>query len=126
MMNGAVFPPVEWGKGAIAFLHDQGLVQFNHRIGAYLLLAAGTGYAIHAWRWRLAEGLGVSAFVLAGLLWLQASLGVVTLMHAVPITLGTLHQAVAALVLAAATVNLWLVRRSRPRLFMSGPRSTGL
>lgn len=126
MMNGAVFPPVEWGKGAIAFLHDQGLVQFNHRIGAYLLLAGGTAYAIHAWRWRLAEGLGVSAFVLAGLLWLQAGLGVLTLMHAVPITLGALHQALAALVLGAATVNLWLVRRSRPRLFMSGPRSTGL
>ncbi|WP_447909688.1 COX15/CtaA family protein [Brevundimonas bullata] len=126
MMNGAVFPPVEWGKGAIAFLHDQGLVQFNHRIGAYLLLAGGTAYAIHAWRWRLAEGLGVSAFVLAGLLWLQAGLGVVTLMHAVPITLGALHQALAALVLGAATVNLWLVRRSRPRLFMSGPRSTVL
>lgn len=126
MMNGAVFPPVEWGKGAIAFLHDQGLVQFNHRIGAYLLLAGGTAYAIHAWRWRLAEGLGLSAFVLAALLWLQAGLGVVTLMHAVPIALGALHQALAALVLGAATVNLWLVRRSRPRLFMSGPRSTVL
>lgn len=126
LMNGAVFPPVEWGKGAIAFLHDQGLVQFNHRIGAYLLLAVGTAYAVHAWRWRLAEGLGLSAFVLAGGLWLQAGLGVVTLMHAVPIALGALHQAVAALVLGAATVNLWLVRRSRPRLFMSGPRSTGL
>ncbi len=126
MMNGAVFPPVEWSMGGLAFLHDHGLVQFNHRIGAYLLLAGGTAYAIHAWRWRLAEGLGVSAFVLAGLLWLQAGLGVVTLMHAVPITLGALHQAVAALVLGAATINLWLVRRSRPRLFMSGPRSTVL
>lgn len=126
MMNGAVFPPVEWGMGGLAFLHDHGLVQFNHRLGAYVLLAAGTAYAIHAWRWRLAEGLGLSAFVLAGALWLQAGLGVVTLMHAVPITLGALHQAVAALVLGAATVNLWLVRRSRPRLFMSGPRSTAL
>lgn len=126
MMNGAVFPPVEWSMGGLAFLHDHGLVQFNHRIGAYLLLAGGTAYAIHAWRWRLAEGLGLSAFVLAGALWLQAGLGVVTLMHAVPITLGALHQAVAALVLGAATVNLWLVRRSRPRLFMSGPRSTVL
>jgi cytochrome c oxidase assembly protein subunit 15 len=33
-----------------------------------------------------------------------------------------LHQAGAALVLAIATANLWLVRRSQPRLFMSGPR----
>jgi cytochrome c oxidase assembly protein subunit 15 len=33
-----------------------------------------------------------------------------------------LHQAAAALVLTAATVNLWLVRRSRPRMFVSGLR----
>lgn len=126
LMNGAFFPPVEWGAGALAFLHDQALVQFNHRIGAYVLLLAGTAYAVQAWRWRLAEGLGASAFVLAGALWLQAVLGVVTLIHAVPLWLGALHQAGAALVLAAATVNLWLVRRSQPRLFISGPRSRGL
>ncbi|MBA4803317.1 MAG: COX15/CtaA family protein [Brevundimonas sp.] len=126
LMNGAVFPPVDWGRGAVAFLHDQALVQFNHRVWAYVLLAAGTAYAVQAWRWRLAEGLGASAFVLAAALWLQAALGVVTLMHAVPLWLGALHQAGAALVLAAATVNLWLVRRSQPRLFISGPRSRGL
>ncbi|SFS47280.1 COX15/CtaA family protein [Brevundimonas viscosa] len=126
LMNGAFFPPAEWGAGALAFLHDQALVQFNHRIGAYVLLLAGTAYAVQAWRWRLAEGLGASAFILAAALWLQAILGVVTLMHAVPLWLGALHQAGAALVLAAATVNLWLVRRSQPRLFISGPRSRGL
>lgn len=126
MMNGAVFPPVRWEAGALAFLHDQALVQFNHRVWAYVLLLAGTVYAVQAWRWRLAEGLGASAFVLAAALWLQAALGVVTLIHAVPLWLGALHQAGAALVLAAATVNLWLVRRSQPRLFISGPRSRGL
>jgi cytochrome c oxidase assembly protein subunit 15 len=123
MMNGDFVPPVDWGVGATAFLHDQGLVQFNHRLGAYVLLALGTAYAVQAWRWRLAEGLGASAFALAGVLWLQAGLGVLTLIHAVPISLGALHQAGAAVVLAVATVNLWLVRRSQPRLFISGPRS---
>lgn len=126
LMNGAVLAPVAWERGALAFLHDQALVQFNHRILAYVLLVAGTVYAVQAWRWRLAEGLGAGAFLLAAALWLQAGLGVVTLIHAVPIWLGALHQAGAALVLAAATINLWLVRRSQPRLFMSGPRSTGL
>ena len=126
MMNGEVLAPVEWGRGALAFLHDQALVQFNHRIMAYVLLIGGTLYAVQAWRWRLAEGLGASAFVVAAALWLQAALGVVTLINAVPLWLGALHQAGAALVLAAATVNLWLVRRSQPRLFMSGPRSRGL
>jgi len=122
MMNGAVFPAVEWGQGALSFLHDQALVQFNHRIVAYVLLVAVTIYAINAWRWRLAEGSGAAAYVLAAFVWVQAILGIVTLMNAVPITLGVFHQAVAALVLGAATINLWLVRRSRPRLFSSGPR----
>ena len=126
MMNGGFFPPVDWSKGGLAFLHDQGLVQFNHRLLAYALLAGGTVYAIQAWRWRLAEGLGAAAFAVAGALWLQALLGVATLIHAVPLWLGALHQAGAALVLATATVNLWLVRRSQPRLFTSGPRSRGL
>ncbi|MDI6624658.1 MAG: COX15/CtaA family protein [Brevundimonas sp.] len=126
MMNGEWLAPVEWGMGGLAFLHDQALVQFNHRLVAYGLLIGGTLYAVQAWRWRLAEGLGAAAFVLALALWLQAALGIVTLINAVPLWLGALHQAGAALVLAVATVNLWLVRRSQPRLFMSGPRSRGL
>ena len=125
LMNGAFFPPADWGRGALTFLHDQALVQFNHRIFAYALLLGGTVYAVQAWRWRLAEGLGLSAFVVAVALWLQAVLGVITLIHAVPLWLGALHQAGAALVLATATVNLWLVRRSQARLFVSGPRSRG-
>ena len=126
LMNGEVFPPADWSAGVLTFLHDQALVQFNHRIVAYGLLIAGTLYAVQAWRWRLAEGLGMSAMALAVALWLQAVLGVVTLIHAVPLWLGGLHQAGAAVVLLVATVNLWLVRRSQPRLFMSGPRSMGL
>lgn len=126
LMNGAVLPPVQWAAGALAFLHDQALVQFNHRIGAYVLLFAATAYAIHAWRSRLAEGSGGSALVLAVLVWLQALLGIATLMHAVPLWLGVSHQALAAVVLGTATLNLWLVRRSRPRLFGSGPRISAL
>ena len=122
LMNGDVLAPVDWGLGGLAFLHDQALVQFNHRVFAYGLLIGGTVYAVQAWRWRLAEGLGLAAFLLVGALWLQAALGIVTLIHAVPLWLGGLHQAGAAVVLAVATANLWLVRRSQPRLFMSGPR----
>lgn len=126
LMNGAILPPVEWSKGGLAFLHDQALVQFNHRLGAYGLLIGGTVYAVQAWRWRLAEGLGAAAFVVAVALWLQALLGIATLMHGTPLWLGALHQAGAALVLATATVNLWMVRRSQARLFTSGPRTRGL
>ena len=126
MMNGAVLAPVDWSRGGLALLHDQALVQFNHRIWAYGLLVGGTVYAVQAWRWRLAEGLGAAAFAVAAALWLQALLGIATLMNATPLWLGALHQAGAALVLAVTTVNLWLVRRSQARLFTSGPRTRGL
>ena len=123
LMNGMVMAPVDWGQGALAFLHDQALVQFNHRIWGYLLLGLATAYAVQVMRWRLAEGAGAAAYVLAGLVWAQAVLGIVTLIHAVPIWMGVTHQAGAAVVLGAATVNLWLVLRSQPRLFSTGVRS---
>lgn len=117
LMNGMVIAPVNWGQGALAFLHDQALVQFNHRIMAYALLALTTVYAVQVIRAKLAQGAGASAWVLLMLVWAQALLGIATLMHAVPLSLGVLHQAGAAVVLGAATVNLWLVRRSQPRMF---------
>jgi len=125
LMGGQLFPPADWETGAIAFLHDRALVQFNHRIGGYVLLILATVYAVQAWRWRLAEGLGAVAYALAGAIWLQAVLGIATLMHAVPLGLGVIHQAGAAIVLGLATANLWLVRRSQPRLFMTGARGRG-
>jgi len=121
LMNGSVLPPVDWGQGGLAFLHDRALVQFNHRIVAYALFVGAAVYAVQAWRWRLAEGLGAAAFALFGVVAFQAVLGVITLIHVVPIGLGVLHQAGAAIVLGVATWNLWLVRRSQPRLFTSGP-----
>ena len=117
LMNGMVMAPVNWGQGALAFLHDQALVQFNHRMMAYGLLALTTVYAVQVIRAKLAQGAGASAWVLLALVWAQALLGIATLMHAVPLALGVLHQAGAAVVLGAATVNLWLVRRSQPRMF---------
>ena len=121
LMNGSVLPPVDWGQGGLAFLHDPALVQFNHRLMAYALFVGAAVYAVQAWRWRLAEGMGAAAFALFGVVAAQAVLGVITLIHVVPIGLGVLHQAGAAIVLGVATWNLWLVRRSQPRLFTSGP-----
>ena len=125
LMNGDLLPPADWSLGAGALLHDQALTQFNHRLVAYGLLIAVSIYAFQAWRWRVAEGMGLGAFTLAGVVWIQALLGVVTLINAVPVWLGVLHQAGAAVVLAVATINLWLVLRAQPRIFMSGPRSMG-
>lgn len=117
MMNGMILAPVDWGQGALAFLHDQALVQLNHRIVAYALLVLAAVYAVQAYRSRLSDGADAAAYVLLALVLGQALLGIATLVHAVPLWLGVAHQAGAALVLGGATVNLWLIRRSRPRMF---------
>ena len=44
--------------------------------------------------------------------WLQAVLGIATLMHAAPLDLSLMHQALGVVVLLAATRLVWTVRAS--------------
>ncbi len=80
-------------------------VQFIHRTFAYVVLAAGAWFAYRLLS-RSPEGrLQVSAGVLGLALFAQFGLGVWTLVMAVPIALGILHQAGAIILLAA---TLWV------------------
>jgi len=113
LMNGAVFPDAYLGKGFWGTLaHSQGAVQLHHRLVAYALFAAGITLGVLAQRTRglpseaRALGLGVALVVT-----LQAASGVWTLMAHVPVSLGVLHQAGAAVLLAVATTFAWRVRR---------------
>ncbi|HEX5377751.1 MAG TPA: COX15/CtaA family protein, partial [Phenylobacterium sp.] len=101
------------GQGLWATLaHSQAAVQFHHRLGAYVLLAAAIAAAMGAMRSRYlppdAKGL---ALLLAGGVVVQAVLGVATLMTHVPIGLGMAHQVMAAMVLSLAVAFAWRVRR---------------
>jgi heme a synthase len=79
------------------------MVQFNHRMAAYALLALALAHAIDtAATARRAAG---SALVLAGLIALQAAIGILTLLRQVPIDLALTHQAGAIVVLAAAVFH---------------------
>lgn len=90
-------------------------VQFNHRLLATLALLMAAACAWAAPR-RLPEGLARRAVLaLAGAVALQYLLGVVTLLHVVPVSLGTAHQAVAVLVLTTALVALHALRPSRAK-----------
>ncbi|MDR6625914.1 COX15/CtaA family protein [Caulobacter segnis] len=113
LMNGRLFPADYFGDGVWGTLaHSQGAVQLHHRLMAYALFVAAIAIAVVARRDRpLATGSKVIAAALAVIVVLQAALGVWTLMAAVPITLGVLHQAGAAVLLAAATAFAWRVRR---------------
>jgi cytochrome c oxidase assembly protein subunit 15 len=113
LMNGAFFPEDYVGKGFWGTLaHSQGAVQLHHRLFAYALFAAGIAIGVVAQRARYLPAQAKSvALVVAGVVTLQAGLGVWTLMAHVPVSLGVVHQAGAAVLLAVATTFAWRVRR---------------
>lgn len=80
------------------FFENHLTVQFQHRIAAYLLLAAA---AWHAWSARKSEGAAGANLLLAAVV-AQAALGIWTVLWVVPIPLGALHQAGAMVVVGVA------------------------
>jgi cytochrome c oxidase assembly protein subunit 15 len=79
------------------------MVQFNHRMVAYALLGFAIAHAIDAA--MTARRAAAPAIVLAGVVALQAVLGIMTLLGQVPIGLALLHQAGAIVVLAVAVFH---------------------
>lgn len=117
LMDGRLVPPLAtlfattpWIEN---FVDNVALVQFNHRVVAYLLV----GFALwHAWSsLRLAPGTrhARQAVALAGLCLAQAVLGIVTLLLVVPLWAGLAHQVFATVVLAMATAHLRMAREAR-------------
>ncbi|MEH6677380.1 COX15/CtaA family protein [Phenylobacterium sp.] len=113
LMNGTLFPRDYAGESLWGTLaHSQGAVQLHHRLGGYVLMIAAVWMAISARRTNYvpppAKRL-MMATTHATLL--QAVLGIATLMLAVPLWLGMLHQLMAAVVLGLATAFAWRIRR---------------
>ena len=99
LMDGRFVPEGYFGEPATVLdpFERIAAVQFNHRIGAYLLLAFAALFAWRAWR------SGASRYGVAPLAAVtgQAALGIWTLLAAVPLWLGVAHQAGALVVLTA-------------------------
>ncbi len=79
-------------------------VQFNHRIVAYILVVAVCWHAVNMLRANSKST--DTSIMLAGLVLLQAGIGIWTLVQVVPLSLGLLHQGMAILVLLAAVIHL--------------------
>ncbi len=108
LMDGRLVPTGLFGDGPLwlNFFENVTTVQFSHRIGAYLLLAA---VVVHLWvaaRSVPRETSFGRAASLLGLVMLQAALGISTLLHVVPLSLALLHQLGAVLVLSAAALHV--------------------
>jgi heme a synthase len=105
LMDGALIPGADvlfvvkpWIEN---FVDNAALVQFNHRVTAYLLLALAIWHAIDARGTAAARG----AVHVAAALSLQAVLGIATLLLHVPLWAGLLHQIMAALILIATVMH---------------------
>ncbi len=96
-------------------LFDNALtVQFEHRMVAYALFVTAVLHAIDAVRSRAGRATINGAVWLAGVVTLQATLGILTLLNQVPIDLALAHQAVAIAVLTLAVFQVErLARRQR-------------
>jgi cytochrome c oxidase assembly protein subunit 15 len=78
------------------------MVQFEHRMAAYLLFALAVLHALDAVRSRAGTAAVNGALWLLAAITLQATLGILTLLNHVPIALALAHQAVAIAVLTLA------------------------
>jgi heme a synthase len=87
------------------FFENTLTVQFDHRMVAYLLLIVALAHAVDVARTVRGGRPLAGAATLAGLVLAQAGLGIVTLLSQVPLSLALAHQALAAIVLACATVH---------------------
>ncbi|HYP56676.1 MAG TPA: COX15/CtaA family protein, partial [Beijerinckia sp.] len=116
LMDGHFVPPVEqltlltplWRN----LVDNMLLVQFQHRLVAYVLLVLALCQGLYTW--RLTAGRAAKrAFALAGLVAAQATIGIVTLVLVVPLWAGLLHQAFAMIVLGMAVAHAQALVRAR-------------
>jgi len=107
LMNGHVLPPESFiiDPWYLNFFNNMALVQFDHRLGAWLL-----AFLVPWLWWKTRQAvvsntarLAVTLFLLS--VFAQIGLGIATLLLAVPVALGAAHQGGAMVVLA---LLLWL------------------
>jgi cytochrome c oxidase assembly protein subunit 15 len=91
-------------------------VQFTHRMVAYTLFALAIAHVVDAIRLRASAATINGAVWLAAAMTVQAGLGIITLLHQVPILLGVAHQAVAIVVLTLALFQAERLGASRREL----------
>jgi len=110
LMDGALIPsPATLFAGTPFwenFVDNVALVQLNHRLGAYILLALALWQVVSLRRTAPGAGSAKRVTAIAGLVLAQSALGVVTLLLVVPLWAGLAHQALGFTVLAMGVVHV--------------------
>ena len=104
LMNGHLVPPEIFmlDPWHLNFFNNMATVQFDHRLGAWLLALLVPWFWLKARREALAPRVRLSSHLLLGILGLQVTLGIATLLLVVPVPLAAAHQGGAVLLLTAA------------------------
>jgi cytochrome c oxidase assembly protein subunit 15 len=117
LIDGYFWPPLDkltlltplWRN----FLDNILLVQFQHRMIAYALLALALAQALYASRAAVGSRVVRRAWAVAGLVAMQASIGIATLVLVAPLWAGLLHQAFAMIVLGMAVAHAQALSNAR-------------
>jgi cytochrome c oxidase assembly protein subunit 15 len=117
LIDGYFWPPLDkltlltplWRN----FLDNILLVQFQHRMIAYALLALALAQAVCASRAAMGSRAVRRAIAVAGLVAMQASIGIATVVLGVPLWAGLLHQAFAMIVLGMAVAHAQALAKAR-------------
>lgn len=112
LMDGRLVPAGYWlhEPWFLSPFENVTAVQFNHRVLTLLTALLALVLWARSRSLALAPAARKALTVLALLVLLQMALGVATLLAAVPVSLGALHQAGAILVLTATLAALYLLR----------------
>jgi len=107
LMNGQVVPDEIFllDPWYLNFFNNMATVQFDHRLGAWLLAFLVPWLCLRLRRASLAPRVRLAANLLLVTLFAQIALGITTLLWAVPVALGAAHQGGAMVLFAVA---LWL------------------
>jgi heme a synthase len=125
-MNGRVFPEAPFFAYPwwVNFGENAGLVQFDHRIGAYVVALSALALWTMGRRFGSQGAARASGNTLLAVTGFQIVLGIVTLLNQAPVSLAALHQDGAVALLASA---VWHTHEIRPRVATSErPWPTGL
>jgi cytochrome c oxidase assembly protein subunit 15 len=104
LMNGRFVPPEIFAiePWYLNFFSNMATVQFDHRLIAWLLAFLVPWFWVRVHRAPVPRRAGLGADLLLAMLALQITLGIATLLLAVPVSLAAAHQAGALLVFSAA------------------------
>lgn len=112
LMNGSFLPDDFYSAklGWVSAFEEHGTIQFNHRIMAYLSLFFISVLFLTSQKVDLAPRVRVAVAYLTIGIWLQAGLGIATLISVIWMPLAVLHQAGAAIVFLLSVFLMYELR----------------